>query len=74
MRTFGLGGDSEVHFVSQGLQGGVIGPRRVLPVSLPQRLTPTLFTPPWMLSCGARCLGTMMAVLYAALMSLKRGD
>ncbi|PSL16591.1 hydantoinase/oxoprolinase N-terminal domain-containing protein [Shimia abyssi] len=35
MRTFGLGGDSEVHFVSEGLQGGVIlGPRRVLPVSL----------------------------------------
>ena len=35
MRTFGLGGDSEVHFISQGLQGGVtLGPRRVLPVSL----------------------------------------
>lgn len=35
MRTTGLGGDSEVHFVSEGLQGGVIlGPKRVLPVSL----------------------------------------
>lgn len=35
MRTHGLGGDSEVHFVSSGLQGGVtLGPRRVLPVSL----------------------------------------
>jgi N-methylhydantoinase A/oxoprolinase/acetone carboxylase beta subunit len=35
MRTSGLGGDSEVHFVSEGLQGGVtLGPRRVLPVSL----------------------------------------
>ncbi|MCP4821224.1 MAG: hydantoinase/oxoprolinase family protein [Shimia sp.] len=35
MRTFGLGGDSEVHFVSEGLQGGVtLGPRRVVPVSL----------------------------------------
>ncbi|MGX9352141.1 hydantoinase/oxoprolinase N-terminal domain-containing protein [Shimia sp. W99] len=35
MRTFGLGGDSEVHFLSEGLQGGVtLGPRRVLPVSL----------------------------------------
>jgi N-methylhydantoinase A/oxoprolinase/acetone carboxylase beta subunit len=35
MRTTGLGGDSEVHFVSEGLQGGVtLGPRRVLPVSL----------------------------------------
>jgi len=35
MRTHGLGGDSEVHFVSEGLQGGVtLGPRRVLPVSL----------------------------------------
>ncbi|WP_424943452.1 hydantoinase/oxoprolinase N-terminal domain-containing protein [Aliiroseovarius crassostreae] len=35
MRTTGLGGDSEVHFRSQGLTGGVtLGPRRVLPVSL----------------------------------------
>ena len=35
MRTTGLGGDSEVHFVSQGLKGGVtLGPRRLLPVSL----------------------------------------
>ncbi|MFC6635986.1 hydantoinase/oxoprolinase family protein [Sulfitobacter sp. JBTF-M27] len=35
MRTTGLGGDSEVHFVSEGLQGGVtLGPRRLLPVSL----------------------------------------
>jgi len=35
MRTTGLGGDSEVHFVSEGLQGGVtLGPHRVLPVSL----------------------------------------
>lgn len=35
MRTHGLGGDSEVHFVSEGLKGGLkLGPRRVLPVSL----------------------------------------
>ena len=35
MRTHGLGGDSEVHFISEGLKGGVtLGPRRVLPVSL----------------------------------------
>lgn len=35
MRTTGLGGDSEVHFVSDGLKGGVtLGPRRLLPVSL----------------------------------------
>lgn len=35
MRTHGLGGDSEVHFVSEGLKGGVtLGPRRLLPVSL----------------------------------------
>jgi N-methylhydantoinase A/oxoprolinase/acetone carboxylase beta subunit len=35
MRTTGLGGDSEVHFVSEGLTGGVtLGPRRLLPVSL----------------------------------------
>ncbi len=35
MRTTGLGGDSEVHVQGDGLAGGVIlGPRRVLPVSL----------------------------------------
>ncbi|KIN74334.1 hydantoinase/oxoprolinase N-terminal domain-containing protein [Sulfitobacter guttiformis] len=35
MRTTGLGGDSEVHFLSEGLAGGVtLGPRRLLPVSL----------------------------------------
>ena len=35
MHTSGLGGDSEVHFVSEGLQGGLqLGPKRVLPVSL----------------------------------------
>jgi N-methylhydantoinase A/oxoprolinase/acetone carboxylase beta subunit len=35
MRTSGLGGDSEVHFIAEGLKNGVtLGPRRVLPVSL----------------------------------------
>lgn len=35
MRTTGLGGDSQVHVNSEGLAGGlVLGPRRVLPVSL----------------------------------------
>ena len=35
MRTTGLGGDSEVHFVSEGLKGGVtLGPRRLLPIAL----------------------------------------
>ena len=35
MRTHGLGGDSQVHVVTQGLGGGVfLGPRRVVPVSL----------------------------------------
>ncbi|HSG56555.1 MAG TPA: hydantoinase/oxoprolinase family protein, partial [Paracoccaceae bacterium] len=35
MRTTGLGGDSEAHFVGEGLQGGVtLGPRRLIPVSL----------------------------------------
>ncbi len=35
MRTHGLGGDSQVHVVTEGLAGGVfLGPRRVLPVSL----------------------------------------
>ncbi|MEO0751819.1 MAG: hydantoinase/oxoprolinase family protein, partial [Pseudomonadota bacterium] len=35
MRTTGLGGDSEVHVIDEGLTGGVtLGPRRVIPVSL----------------------------------------
>ncbi|WP_113911629.1 hydantoinase/oxoprolinase N-terminal domain-containing protein [Roseovarius dicentrarchi] len=35
MRTTGLGGDSEVHVQGDGLAGGIVlGPRRVLPVSL----------------------------------------
>ena len=35
MRTTGLGGDSEVHFISEGLTGGVtLGPSRLVPVSL----------------------------------------
>ena len=35
MRTFGLGGDSQVHMAKDGLAGDlVLGPRRVLPVSL----------------------------------------
>ena len=35
MRTTGLGGDSQVHLSTDGLDGGVtLGPRRVLPVSL----------------------------------------
>ena len=35
MRTTGLGGDSEVHVVAEGLAGGLrLGPRRLIPVSL----------------------------------------
>ncbi len=35
MRTSGLGGDSEVHLITEGLQGGMrLGPRRLIPVSL----------------------------------------
>lgn len=35
MRTTGLGGDSQVHLVSRGLEAGLtLGPRRVLPISL----------------------------------------
>jgi N-methylhydantoinase A/oxoprolinase/acetone carboxylase beta subunit len=35
MRTSGLGGDSQVHLQGSGLSGGVLlGPRRVVPVSL----------------------------------------
>jgi N-methylhydantoinase A/oxoprolinase/acetone carboxylase beta subunit len=35
MRTTGLGGDSEVHLVTEGLAGALrLGPRRLMPVSL----------------------------------------
>lgn len=35
MHTTGLGGDSEVHVLEEGLTGGIaLGPRRVVPVSL----------------------------------------
>jgi len=35
MRTTGLGGDSEVHLITEGLTGGLrLGPRRLVPVSL----------------------------------------
>jgi N-methylhydantoinase A/oxoprolinase/acetone carboxylase beta subunit len=35
MRTTGLGGDSEVHLITEGLAGGLrLGPRRLIPVSL----------------------------------------
>ncbi len=41
MRTTGLGGDSEVHFITDGLAGGVtLGPRRLLPVSLVAQESP----------------------------------
>lgn len=46
MRTTGLGGDSEVHFVAEGLRGGVtLGPRRVVPVSLLAHEVPGVVIP-----------------------------
>ena len=46
MRTTGLGGDSEVHFVSAGLRGGVtLGPRRVVPVALMAAEAPDVVLP-----------------------------
>lgn len=46
MRTTGLGGDSEVHFVGAGLRGGVtLGPRRAIPVSLMAQQAPHVVLP-----------------------------
>ncbi|SLN71207.1 Acetophenone carboxylase gamma subunit [Roseovarius gaetbuli] len=43
MRTFGLGGDSEVHVRDEGLEGGVtLGPRRLIPISLMATEAPDL--------------------------------
>ena len=42
MRTFGLGGDSEVR-ITEGLEGGIVlGPKRVMPVSLLAQSYPEL--------------------------------
>jgi len=39
MRTYGLGGDSEVHVNTRGLEGAItLGPRRILPLSLTAHL------------------------------------
>jgi N-methylhydantoinase A/oxoprolinase/acetone carboxylase beta subunit len=46
MRTTGLGGDSQVHVQTDGLKGGVLlGPKRVLPVSLMAQLAPDVVLP-----------------------------
>lgn len=46
MRTSGLGGDSQVHVVSDGLIGGVhLGPKRVIPVSLMATFAPDSVLP-----------------------------
>ncbi len=46
MHTTGLGGDSEVHFVSKGLQGDIsLGPRRRIPISLIASQAPDVVLP-----------------------------
>lgn len=46
MRTTGLGGDSEVHFQAEGLEGGVfLGPKRMIPISLLATETPECILP-----------------------------
>ncbi|MEM1237328.1 MAG: hydantoinase/oxoprolinase family protein [Pseudomonadota bacterium] len=46
MRTTGLGGDSQVHVVTEGLEGGLrLGPKRVLPVSLMATMAPDVVLP-----------------------------
>lgn len=43
MRTTGLGGDSEVHPLTEGLRGGLrLGPRRLMPLSLLARDYPAM--------------------------------
>lgn len=43
MRTHGLGGDSQVHLVTEGLSGGILlGPQRLVPVSLAVERAPEL--------------------------------
>lgn len=46
MRTTGLGGDSQVHILTEGLTGGLrLGPKRVLPVALMASLAPDVVLP-----------------------------
>ncbi len=57
MRTTGLGGDSEVHLVAEGLSGDLrLGPRRLVPVSLLARDHPGMVH-----EALDRALGTDMA-------------
>jgi N-methylhydantoinase A/oxoprolinase/acetone carboxylase beta subunit len=57
MRTTGLGGDSEVHLVTEGLTGGLrLGPRRLMPVSLLAVITGRWFMPRLTAGCQ-RCGG-----------------
>ena len=46
MQTTGLGGDSEVHMNSDGLQGDlVLGPNRVMPIALAATIWPDIVVP-----------------------------
>jgi N-methylhydantoinase A/oxoprolinase/acetone carboxylase beta subunit len=46
MHTTGLGGDSEVRFISEGLQAGItLGPRRCIPISLIASQAPDVVLP-----------------------------
>ena len=67
MRTHGLGGDSEVHFISEGLQGGVtLGPRRLLPISLLAMDAPEIVHSALTVNCAARHRANMTGDLCAA--------
>lgn len=70
MRTWGLGGDSQVHLRAQGLAGGVtLGPRRVAPVSLLAHETPEVVHAALDTDLRAAAPGEMDAVFVRAVRS-----
>ncbi|MDS9946565.1 MAG: hydantoinase/oxoprolinase family protein, partial [Planktomarina sp.] len=74
MRTSGLGGDSEVHFVSEGLSGGVmLGPKRVLPLSLMAHEAPEVVLPALAKQMRASILGEFDGMFVRALAGIDSG-
>ena len=74
MRTSGLGGDSEVHFVSEGLSGGVtLGPKRVLPLSLMAHEAPDVVLPVLAKQMRASMLGEFDGMFVRALGGVDSG-
>ena len=73
VHTTGLGGDSEVQFKSEGLQGGVIlGPRRRIPISLIAMEAPDVVIPALERQIGATLPGEHDGIFVRAVENVAR--